>query len=47
MFTQVRRGDLLPATILTVYVGAGIAIYFFYGLRHSRRMGLAGEGSVA
>lgn len=47
IFTQVRRGDLLPATILTVYVVAGIAIYFFYGLRHSRRMGLAGEASAA
>lgn len=41
MVEQVRRGDLLPATILTVYVITGIFIYLFYGLRHSRRAALA------
>ena len=38
---QVRRGDLLPATILVLYVIAGIAMYLFYGLRLSRRVALA------
>ena len=43
IFEQMRRGDLLPATILVLYVAAGIAMYLFYGLRHSRRVALAQE----
>jgi len=43
---QVRRGDLLPATILMVYVIAGIFIYLLYGLRHSRRTALATEADA-
>lgn len=43
---QVRRGDLLPATILVLYVIVGIAMYLFYGLRHSRRAALAEEGAA-
>ncbi|MET0654239.1 MAG: hypothetical protein ABWY94_01540, partial [Pseudoxanthomonas sp.] len=44
---QVRRGDLLPATILVLYVGAGIAMYVFYGLRYSRRLALAQADGIA
>lgn len=47
MVEQVRRGDRLPATILTVYVVAGIVLYLFYGLRHSRRVALAGTQAGA
>jgi APA family basic amino acid/polyamine antiporter len=44
---QVRRGDLLPATILVLYVAVGIAMYLFYGLRYSRRLALAQEEGTA
>ena len=37
LLAQVRRGDVLPASILLVYVLAGAAIYVFYGQRRARR----------
>ncbi|WP_237642533.1 amino acid permease [Stenotrophomonas panacihumi] len=37
MFAQVRRGDLLPASLLLGYIVAGALLYFFYGQRHARR----------
>jgi APA family basic amino acid/polyamine antiporter len=42
MFAQVRRGDLLPATILVSYVLLGVAFYLVYGQRRSRRAAGAG-----
>lgn len=47
IFEQVRRGDLLPATILVLYVIAGIAMYLFYGLRYPRRLALAQQEGTA
>lgn len=37
MFAQVRRGDLLPASLLLGYIVAGALLYFFYGQRQARR----------
>lgn len=37
MVVQVRRGDVLPASILALYCLAGAAIYWRYGLRAARR----------
>ncbi len=37
MVAQVRRGDVLPASILVVYVLAGASLYLGYGQRRARR----------
>ncbi len=34
--SKALRGDILPASLLTSYLGAGAALYAFYGRRHSR-----------
>jgi APA family basic amino acid/polyamine antiporter len=44
MLAQVRRGDVLPASILAVYVLIGFVLYVAYGQRRSRRLaGVAHE----
>ena len=44
MLAQVRRGDVLPASILAVYVVIGFVLYVAYGQRRSRRLaGVAHE----
>jgi APA family basic amino acid/polyamine antiporter len=34
---QVRRGEWLPASLLTLYVVLGLAIYLFYGKPQAAR----------
>lgn len=44
MWAQVRRGDVLPASILVVYIVIGVVFYLGYGQRRSRRLaGVANE----
>jgi len=38
MWAQVRRGDVLPASILVVYILIGLLVYLVYGQRRSRRL---------
>lgn len=37
MFNQVRRGDVLPASLLLAYLLAGAVLYLGYGQRRARR----------
>ncbi|XWO45890.1 amino acid permease [[Pseudomonas] boreopolis] len=37
MYAQVRRGDLLPASLLLGYIAVGALIYLVYGQRRARR----------
>jgi len=37
MFNQVRRGDVLPASLLLAYLLAGAILYLGYGQRRARR----------